>query len=71
MYEIIKGMIDRLIETEDYDMIDYVKQLIYEFADTINCPFNWQDIGKELAKEYSNSWIYNELSLWNYEKEEY
>lgn len=71
MYEIIKTMINKQLETQDYDMIDYIRQLIHELADTINCPYNWRDIGERLAKEYSNSWIYAELSLWDYEKEEY
>ena len=35
-----------------YGMIEefgYVKQIIDEFATTINCPSNWRDIGNKLA----------------------
>ena len=35
---------------ENYSLIGYVKQLIDEFATTINCPSNWRDIGSKLAE---------------------
>lgn len=71
MYETIKLMIKQAEIEENYSLIEYVKQLIDEFSNTINCPSNWRDIGERLAKKYDcNSWIYAELSLWDYEEEE-
>lgn len=71
MKETIKMMIDQAETEENYSLIGYVGQLINEFADTINCPSNWRSIGEELAKEYSdNTWVYEELKLWNYTEEE-
>ena len=68
MYDIIKNMIRQAYEQDNYDLIENIRQLIYEFADTINCPSNWQDIGERLAQEYDcDTWIYKELGLWNYE----
>ena len=49
-------------------MLYFVRDLIQQMATTINCPSNWRDIGTELAEEYKdNSWIFDELELWNYE----
>ena len=68
MYEIIKNMIDDAEVNEDYNTIAYVKDLLYKFAETYNCPSNWRDIGERLAQEYDcSSWAYEELELWNYE----
>ena len=45
----------------------FTRDLIEQFAETINCPSNWRSIGEELAEEYKdNSWVYDELELWNY-----
>lgn len=61
-YKEIIGSID-----EAYDLIRFVRDLIDKLACTINCPSNWRSIGEELADEYkNNSWIYDELELWNY-----
>ena len=68
MEQTIRLMIEQAETEENYSLIGYVKQLIDEFATTINCPSNWRSIGEELAEEYKdNSWIYDELELWNYE----
>lgn len=68
MYDIIKNMIKQAEAQENYDLIEYVRQLIYEFSDTINCPSNWRDIGERLVQEYDcGTWVYEELELWNYE----
>lgn len=76
MKQIIKDMIEKAIwyyekidrVDEALELIRFVKDLIEEFADTINCPSNWRSIGEELAEEYKdNNWIYEELGLWNYE----
>lgn len=75
MEDIIRGMIEKTIYYKDkignideaYELIRFTKDLIDKFAETINCPSNWRSIGEELAKEYKdNSWIYDELELWNY-----
>lgn len=75
MENIIKEMVEKAIyykETigsidEAYELIRFVRDLIGKFAETINCPSNWRSIGEEFAKEYKdNSWIYDELELWNY-----
>lgn len=67
MENIIQSMIDRAEKTNDYELIGYVKDLIDEFADTINCPSNWRNIGEELVEKYSeDSWVYEQLELWNY-----
>lgn len=68
MEQTIKSMIEQAETEENYSLIHYVKQLIDTFAQTINCPSNWRDIGEELVKEYDcSSWVYEELELWNYE----
>ena len=68
MYDIIKNMIKQTYEQDNYDLIENIRQLIYEFADTFNCPSNWRDIGERLAKEYDcSTWVYEELELWDYE----
>lgn len=78
MKETIKNMIEKAIyymdvlgnRDEAYELIRFVRDLIREFADTINCPSNWRDIGTEFSEEYKdNSWVFNELELWNYEEE--
>ena len=76
MENIIKEMIEKAIyykETigsidEAYELIRFTRDLIDKFAETINCPSNWRSIGEELAEEHKdNSWVYDELELWNYE----
>ena len=68
MEDIIREMIWQAEKEDNCQLIRYVKQLIDEFATTINCPSNWRDIGSKLAEEYKdNSWVYDELELWNYE----
>ena len=77
MKNIIKSMIERAIWYKDnlnfidepYDLLRFARDLIYKMAVTINCPSDWQNIGTELAIEYkNNSWVYDELELWNYEE---
>ena len=68
MEDIIREMIWQAEKEDNCQLIRYVKQLIDEFATTINCPSNWRSIGEELAEEYKdNTWVYDELELWNYE----
>ena len=67
MEQTIRLMIEQAETEENYSLIGYVKQLIDEFSTTINCPSNWRDIGSKIAEEYKdNSWVYDELELWNY-----
>lgn len=75
MKNIIKEMIERAIyykETignidEAQELIRFVRNLIGMFAETINCPISWRNIGEEIAEEYKdNSWIYDKLELWDY-----
>ena len=67
MKRIITSMIKQAENEENYDLIRHVKELIEEYAITVNCPSNWRDIGEELAAEYNPSdWVYEELELWNF-----
>lgn len=76
MENIIREMIEKAIyydNLEHYDeareMLQFVRDLIEQMAMTINCPSNWRSIGTELAEKYkNNSWIFDELELWNYEE---
>lgn len=77
MKDIIKEMIEKAIWykedlnfiDEAYDLLRFVNKLIFQLTITINCPSDWRDISYELAKEYKdNSWVYEELDLWNYEE---
>ena len=42
MEQTIRLMIEQAETEENYSLIGYVKQLIDEFATTINCPSNWR-----------------------------
>ena len=67
MKETILLMIKQAETEENYSLINYVRCLIEELAETINCPSNWRSIGSELAEMYDSSdWVYGELELWNY-----
>ena len=67
MKKIILSMIEQAEAEENYSLINYAKCLIDEFAETINCPSNWRNIGSELAQKYDScDWVYGELELWNH-----
>lgn len=75
MEDIIKDMIEKAVYYKDelgfideaYDLISFTRELINDFANTINCPSNWRDIGEKLANEYSeDSWVFENLELWNH-----
>ena len=51
MEDIIREMIWQAEKEDNCQLIKYVKQLIEEFAETINCPSNWRSIGVELTEE--------------------
>ena len=72
-YHYFSQYVECLLFLENYDeareLLYFVRDLIQQMATTINCPSNWRDIGTELAEEYKdNSWIFDELELWNYEE---
>lgn len=78
MKDIIKEMVEKAIWykenlnfiDESYDLLKFVRDLIYKMALTINCPSDWRDIGTELEQKYkNNSWVYEELELWNYKED--
>lgn len=61
-------MIMQAEQEENYSLIEYARQIVNELAITANAPSNWRDIGTVFAKEYDcNSWVYEEMELWNYE----
>lgn len=67
MKETIRKMIERAETEKNVSLIGYVKEILDEFAITINCPNEWSDLGMELAEEYnSDSWVYEKLQLWEY-----
>jgi hypothetical protein len=74
METIIRKMIQKALSynengriDEAYELIGFSKDLIDEFAGTINCPSNWRDIGEILTNEYEeDSWVYENLELWNH-----
>ena len=71
MKQTIKNLINIAEKTENiniqYEILEEVKKLIYEFATTYNCPSNWRNIAEELAEEYNgNHYIYEALQLWDY-----
>ena len=77
MENIIKNMIEKAIYykenlslyDESRELLQYAAQLREQMAMTINWPSNWRSIGTELAEEYKdNTWIFDELELWNYEE---
>lgn len=71
MKDTIIAMIELAEKNEDYELMDYIRNIIEELTSTINCPSNWRDIGTELAEKYSKKygseqWIYETLQLWDY-----
>lgn len=77
MENIINEMIEKAIYYKEnlslYDeareILNFAKEIIEQFAMTINCPSNWRSIGHELVEKYKdNTWIFDELELWNYEE---
>lgn len=68
MFEIVCGMIELAAESKDYEMTEKISDLIAKFAQTINCPSNWRDIGERLANKYrENAEIYDNFNLIDYE----
>ena len=68
METILLEMIEQAEKERNYGLIRYAKNIIYVLTTTINAPSNWRYFYKELLKKYDcNSWVYEEMELWNYE----
>lgn len=75
MKDTIISMIHYAEQTEDYELMSYIRNLLEELTSTFNCPSNWRNIGTELAEMYNcpqannadAKWVYEILELWDYE----
>lgn len=68
MYDVIKRMIIRAEENNDFDLADDAYEILSTLAGTFNAPSNWRDIGEELAEEFScNNWIMDSCKLYEFE----
>ena len=68
METILFNMIAQAEREENYDLIQYAKEIVDTLAITINAPSNWRYFYMELLRKYdSSSWVYEEMELWNYE----
>lgn len=68
MKEIIKEMVINAEIHHDFELAESVYKLISKLAETFNAPSNWQDIGEELAEEFScNNWIMDSCKLYEFE----
>lgn len=68
MYDVIKRMIIRAEENNDFDLADDVYEILSELAGTFNAPSNWRDVGEELAEEFSNNnWVMDNCKLYEFE----
>lgn len=67
MENIIDDMITSAYRHNDYEMASMVYKLMYKFADTVNCPSNWRDIGEVMAEKYNgNNWIEENCKLYEF-----
>ena len=67
MENLIIALIENANSNENYDQMENIRNIINEFAITINAPSNWRDIGIKLAERYKNNmFIYELLQLWDY-----
>lgn len=67
MKEIIKSLIQKAIDEQDYDLLRITSVLIYKLTTTYNAPSNWRNIGTELEEVYKNdTWVYDGLDLIDY-----
>lgn len=58
MKDIISTMLDKAFEEKDLDLASIVNDLMWELANTVNCPSNWRNVLDELYEEYKdNEWI--------------
>ena len=73
MQEILERLIEFAIEAEDADVqstiLEEVNNILEELTETINCPYEWREIGKYLADTYNTqeyNVVYEALQLYNY-----
>lgn len=67
MQEIIQAMMESADKHKDYEMADFVYKLLSEFANTVNCPSDWQVIGDIMAENYNDGWIYENCKLYDFQ----
>lgn len=68
MYDVIKRMIIRAEENNDFDLADDAYEILSELAGTFNAPSNWRNIGEELAEEFgNNNWVMDNCKLYEFE----
>lgn len=72
----IKNIIDIINDLQNKDpetadaLAEEVRGILWHLSATINAPSNWRDIPEIIEKQYKdNGYIYETLSLWNYEEE--
>ena len=64
MEDTIREIIMQADDERNFDLIRWVKDILYEFASTYNCPADWRWIGKGLAGDYpADSWVYENQEL--------
>ena len=67
MKEIIKSLIQKAIDEQDYNLLRITSVLIYKLTTTYNAPSNWRNIGTELEEVYrDDTWVYDGLDLIDY-----
>ena len=67
MYNVIKKMIIRAAENNDFALADDAYNLLLELAGTFNAPYDWIVLGEDLAKEFSgNNWIRDNCRLYEF-----
>lgn len=58
MEQIVQNLLELAMNSEDYNtreqLGDLVDELLSQFAYTINCPSNWQDLRETLKEKYQD-----------------
>ena len=67
MEEIIRNILDKAYEEKDLDLANIASDLLSELSITYNCPLEWRELPKHLAKEYKNNkWIMDAVYQFSY-----
>ena len=67
MENIIEDMIFAAWRHEDREMATHAYKLMSKFADTINCPSSWRNIGSKMAEKFKgNEWIEENCLLYEF-----
>lgn len=67
MEKTIKKMIEYADKTHDYNVAEFVADLLNNLSVTSNTPSNWRYLAEELAEEYNgNDWIMDNCRLYDY-----